>query len=370
VSEDPIRVVAVFPSAIGDLSLFEQLHQQDRIDLQVLFTYRTSSGRGRHGQAEFPHRFLPGFMLRRNPQTGTHQAWNQRLRRTLDDLNPDALFVSGYGTLSSVRSIVWASRHGVPWVIYSDSRGANRGPSWKRHLKSALLPPLLSRAAGFLTYGADGERYLRQFGGTAPVAVIGSNRDLRAVAERADAARLTRHSDPSFVFVGRLVSSKGIDLLIEAFRRAHADIPGWSLSIVGDGPLRSRVETASRQLPVLLLGEVPFERVADVLAAADVLVLPSRREPWGEVVAEAMAARVPVIASSAVGAAHHFIEEGVNGWIVPAGSVSSIVSALRSAAASDLTLMGEKARARVLREAGHAPRQLAQLLIQASKGHQ
>ena len=90
-------------------------------------------------------------------------------------------------------------------------------------------------------------------------------------------------------------------MLLRAWRRL--DIPGATLVLAGEGPLRGADEPGVR-----FLGQVPRERLPVAYAAADAVVVPSlatRRflEPWGLVCNEAMHAGTPVIASSAVGAA-------------------------------------------------------------------
>src|SRR5207245_543216 len=78
------------------------------------------------------------------------------------------------------------------------------------------------------------------------------------------------------VFVGRLRREKGPDVLIRALREST-----WPLTLVGDGPDRSRLEALARRLGVVdrvrFLGAVERDRVAAVIAAAGVVVLPSRR---------------------------------------------------------------------------------------------
>ncbi len=106
--------------------------------------------------------------------------------------------------------------------------------------------------------------------------------------------------------LGRVVAKKGFDLLIEAFARLAADRPDVGLVIAGDGP--ARADLAGRVAALGLTGRVhlpgPLARpqVSSVMAAADVFVLPSRVEPFGIVVLEALRAGRPVVVSSRGGA--------------------------------------------------------------------
>jgi glycosyltransferase involved in cell wall biosynthesis len=359
----PVRVAAVFATPTGDLSIFRFLAERPGLELRVLFTHPDRSGRGGAGEAGFAHMVLPSRTLRRNEQTAVDQVWNPGLARALAEVDPDVLFVGGYGTVSAARATAWAARRGVPRVVYSESWGTARGSPARRWAKRRALDRVLGGAAGFVTYGRRGEEYLRHFGARAPVLVIGSNRDLRAIAEAADAAR--GRPGKAFLFVGRLVEAKGVDVLLEAFRAASPDLPGWRLALAGDGPLRGLAERAAADLPVDVLGPVPFERIAEAFAGVSVFVLPSRQEPWGQVVPEAMAAGVPVISSDAVGAAEHFVDPRRTGWIVPAGDPRALAAAMRDAAAADLVAMGAAARERALPEdAREAAARIGELLVE------
>jgi glycosyltransferase involved in cell wall biosynthesis len=76
------------------------------------------------------------------------------------------------------------------------------------------------------------------------------------------------------------------------------------------------------------LGFVQPEQLLELYALAKWTVVPSRREPWGVVVNEALACGCPVIVTDQVGAAADLVEDGVNGRIVPAGSPAALAAAL------------------------------------------
>lgn len=127
-----------------------------------------------------------------------------------------------------------------------------------------------------------------------------------------------------FGALGRMESSKGMDVLLEAF--AAAAVPGARLAIVGGGreleALRARAGTG-----VALPGFV--ETPEDWLAAFDCFVSPSREEPFGLVMLEAMQARLPVIATATGGARH--LAGLIGTPLVAAGDVGAMADALRQA---------------------------------------
>ncbi len=127
--------------------------------------------------------------------------------------------------------------------------------------------------------------------------------------------------------VGRLAQSKGLDILIEAFRAA--DLRGARLVILGEGRERRRLQR--------LLGpnmSMPGFRknIKDYYQAFDLFVCPSRREPLPLVMLEAFDAGVPVVASTADGC-RELIEE-YSGDLFPVGDVAALAAILRRHAAA------------------------------------
>ncbi|HEX4956219.1 MAG TPA: glycosyltransferase family 4 protein [Thermoanaerobaculia bacterium] len=135
----------------------------------------------------------------------------------------------------------------------------------------------------------------------------------------------------SILFCGATIYRKGFDLLVEAFADLLAVEPGATLTVVG--PL---VEEAHRlaRLPserVRAVGSLPQAALARELQRADLLVLPSRNDSYGMVVAEALATGTPVIVSDMVGA-KELVVAGRTGWVVPAGEVASLAQRLLACA--------------------------------------
>ena len=129
-----------------------------------------------------------------------------------------------------------------------------------------------------------------------------------------------------FVFVGRLVHEKGIDLLAKGYAlyRLRRGDP-WPLLVCGVGPDAVHLDGGPG---VKTMGFVQPSELPAVLAQSACLVLPSRFEPFGVVVHEAAAMGLHVVASAAVGAADLFVEDYANGRIVSTGCVGDIADAL------------------------------------------
>jgi glycosyltransferase involved in cell wall biosynthesis len=137
---------------------------------------------------------------------------------------------------------------------------------------------------------------------------------------------------PLAAMAARLIEAKAPGDLIAAWRLFTQSLPPERrpfLVLVGDGPLRGELERAAAGIETIrFAGFRNQTELPAFYAIADLFVLPSRREPWGLVVNEAMNAGCAILASDRVGAARDLVREGVNGAIFPAGSVPSLADAL------------------------------------------
>lgn len=108
----------------------------------------------------------------------------------------------------------------------------------------------------------------------------------------------------AIVFLGRLVSDKGVDLLLQAFAQLRP--PGWSITIIGDGPERGPLEQLANELGIRVsvdfLGALQGEALVRELNRHELMVVPSRwREPFGVVALEGLACGCVVLASDGGG---------------------------------------------------------------------
>ncbi|GAA3371502.1 hypothetical protein GCM10020367_22430 [Streptomyces sannanensis] len=102
-----------------------------------------------------------------------------------------------------------------------------------------------------------------------------------------------------WLFVGALVPLKGVNWLVEAFARCRDRDPSLTLTLVGEGGLRSRLEERTAELgisdAVAFPGAVPPHRALELMREHDLLVHPSRYETFGMTIVEAVAAGMPVL---------------------------------------------------------------------------
>jgi glycosyltransferase involved in cell wall biosynthesis len=201
------------------------------------------------------------------------------------------------------------------------------------------------------TPGPDGQRLAERYGLPAervsyvtqsidPVRLARSGR--MSGSDRAGVRRELGLGGCVFIYVGRLWSGKGTDVLLDAYEqlaRTRADV---SLLILGDGVDEDRYRRRARSLPrIVFAGFIQADEIASWYALADAMVFPTLGDPHGLVVEEAMAARLPVISSTAAGDIAERLSEESAGLLVAPGDAAALQQAM-------LALAGDAPRRRTM----------------------
>jgi glycosyltransferase involved in cell wall biosynthesis len=271
--------------------------------------------------------------------------WN--VRRVLSRFEPDVVISSEMGLRTIQAAAFRRCRPDcrlVIWARLSEHSEAGRGAA-----RDLLRKSLVHRADAIITNGRSGHRYLAGVG--ADPARIHIVRQASALDVRPPARHPARPL--RLLFVGRLVTSKGLHLLLPAL--AGYPLTSWQLTIAGDGPELARLrDFASRHnLPVAFTGFVSRVRLPGLFAEHDVFVLPTLKDEWGLVVGEALGAGLPVLGSVYSDAVCEIVEDGATGWLMRPDRPQSIRASLdRAFAATPAELL--KAR----RLAGQSVRRL------------
>ena len=221
----------------------------------------------------------------------------RRLLRLLDSVEPDVLEVSDKLSLSWLSA--WARRHRVPIILFSHERidatlrarlpgilplSAMADPINRRlsALADHVVVASAFAAAEFVRVGAPNVRLI-------PLGV-----DLETF--HPDAARPRSDVFVELVLLSRLSTEKNPRLAVDAVRRLWDDGLPVRLTIVGDGPLRGRVERRTEGLPVRFLGHVADRSaVARLVAGAHVTISPSSAETFGLATLESLASGTPIV---------------------------------------------------------------------------
>jgi glycosyltransferase involved in cell wall biosynthesis len=244
--------------------------------------------------------------------------------------SPDVVVAAGGGMWSSpanIAALAVRRRRGWAFVPWWGSFTREK-PTWPRRLAEPWVRTFMRTADAWLVYGSRHARDVAELGADpartviAPITALAPEHPIER--RGTNVPGLTR-----FLFVGRLIESKGLDVLLKTFRRFDTG----ELWIAGDGPLRGPIEAMAAENPrIRYLGYLDGNALADVYRQADVLVVPSLYEPWGLVVHEGLAYGLPVIVTEQVGAGDDLIDSGMNGYVVPAGSASALSEAMSAVA--------------------------------------
>ena len=289
------------------------------------------------------------------------QAWNTSLDDECMEILPIGRLAAAWHILGEIRQGDFAWLHLAGWghpllmwsllvggafrrriSMESDTQLATEQGGWKEPIKLLLYPRLFQVPKQFFPGGSRQHTFF-EFYDVPPKKIRTAQMTVDVTTifeitegfkEKRAATRISMGltSDAVvFVYVGRLEDYKGVDLVIDAFK-AVDDI-NCRLLIVGDGGMRAKVQQAAADEPrIFYLGRKDFSGVIEAFAISDVAVVPSRREPWGLVVNEAMAVGLPVIASDSVGCVDDLVLDQHTGIVFPSGELSQLINAMASVA--------------------------------------
>jgi glycosyltransferase involved in cell wall biosynthesis len=251
----------------------------------------------------------------------------------------------------------------VPLVLwtYPSRVGGRRAQGWQLRLRQALL----RRSRAVIGMGAQAREALMAWGVPADRIHDAPNahdaEGLHKALARVDAEAARRGlraglgcRDRIALYAGRLIETKGVIPLLEVWDDLAPGLRnGWTLLVLGSGPLEEHVRHAARtheRGEIVHVRAVVESEVAAFYAGADLLVLPSLEETWGVVVNEAMACGLPVCGSRLAGCADELLREGETGWAFDPRAAHDFAAALgRALDCPDRERLGALARGHVER---------------------
>lgn len=247
-----------------------------------------------------------------------------RLRRALAESEPDVIV--SFIDLTNILTLIAAKRMDVPVIISerTDPR-AYRIPLIGRILRRATYP----RAAALVVQTSSVAEWAETMVASERVRVI-ANPVRPSRRDQAEAHSQSLPSGPFVLGVGRLGSEKGFDLLIRAFARSIKDHPEWQLVILGRGSEEKNLRKLARDVGVdshtQFLGLIREINVA--YARGALFVLSSRFEGFPNVLLEAMAAGMPVIAADCRSGPRDIVTHEVDGILVRPNDVGALHRAM------------------------------------------
>jgi len=312
----PLRVGVIMDHPSPHMvALLDALAERDDCVAEVLYLGKTAPER-RWGAplGRLPYRFLKGMTL----ITGGLRI-NIGLIHAVSQESVDIWVLNTVYSAPSTLLAAWLLNHGsTPWVYM------NEPPRPRNQLLSALkslpLKFVIRRAWGVIGMGEKAVDIYRSFlNGDRPMTSIPYYINLENLFQLPIPDVPTDGGPLKFLGCCQMIPRKGLDILLRACQQLRE--MNWQLTLVGDGPLRRKLEREFAQsFPrerVIFRGEVSYEKRHEAFSGHHIFVFPSRWDGWGMVVPEALAAGLPVVATDQVIAAHEFIQDGINGFVIP-----------------------------------------------------
>ena len=246
----------------------------------------------------------------------------RRLRQEIRGSRPDVVlsFINRMNVLTLAASLglripVIAAEHTEPREYPIGSRWL-----WLQYL-------LYPRAAAVVVLTHSARNWHERFVRSNVIHVIPNPVSISAMKH--NGASVQKGPGGRIAAMGRLSEEKRFDLLLQAFARCARKYPDWSLTILGEGDERNRLETLTRELGIKDQVSLPgrVHDPATVLRKADLFVLASRFEAFPMALLEAMACGLAVISTNCSGP-REIIRDGVNGLLVPSDDVEGLATAM------------------------------------------
>jgi glycosyltransferase involved in cell wall biosynthesis len=351
--------------------LLRRIAREPDIDLEVFFssdhTVRGYVDEGFGVKVEWDIPLLAGYrssFLPRWRDAGTEPGFvrplNHGIFQRLEQGRFDAVWSHGYSTANSLRVIASAAMLRIPVLLRAESTLHDRARSRTKLLaKELFFRVLRSQVSAVLAIGEANARYWRRYlGEDMPIFRMPYAVDNSFFQRRADEAAAGRDAlraelglgpeRPVILFASKLQGRKRCADLVAA--HAMLGQPRPCLLIVGDGEKRKHLEQQAGGNPdIRFLGFRNQTELPRFFDLCDVFVLPSRHEPWGLVVNEAMNAGRPVVVSDDVGCQEDLVREGETGAVFPVGGVRALAEALERVLCEPgvAARMGAAARTRI-----------------------
>lgn len=241
-----------------------------------------------------------------------------QMYQRIQQFDPTVLFMAGWEYDDYLKVARALRKRGVPVVAGSDAQ-------WKGSLRQQfariIAPWYLHSAIDVLWVAGERQRQLANRLGYQGIRCWSGY----YACDWSHFARMYHKQSTvrphAFLFVGRYVKEKGLDLLAHAYTRYRRKVDDpWTLICAGAGAQRSLLA----QDGITDMGFMQPDELPDLMEKAGAFILPSRREPWGVVLQEAAAAGLPLICSEACGAGVHLLQDEYNGFLFETEAVEHL----------------------------------------------
>ncbi|MCI9439818.1 MAG: glycosyltransferase family 4 protein [Ruminococcus sp.] len=270
---------------------------------------------------------------------------NPEVIKYLNTKKYDFIVLGDYSTLTSILAAVFMRVGGVKYIISIDGAYERQGGGVKEVIKRYII----SHAFHYFSTSKTSDEYLIKYGAQESNITrynfTSLNKDdiLETKLSRKEKEKFRRElkieEEIAILVVGRFVKSKGIDFVLNA-ADCMPDEVGYY--IVGDVPTADYLSIV-RKKELKTVHFIRFqvkEELKKYYKACDIFVFPTRYDPWGLVVNEAMANGMPILSTDQSAAALHFIQDNENGFLYKVDDKEDYIRKLK-VMCSDLSLLNK-----------------------------
>lgn len=284
-----------------------------------------------------------GFFTLSNKPVEKRDFWGRfsRFRKLTKNLDIRTIGLAGYGRMEYLIFLVWCWLRGIKVVLFAES--------WYGH--SGFINALKGFFLGFTCHGflVSGKRARHHFEfrlglPTENIKIGYSVVDNHHFEQITDVER-----EKILLCVARFAPEKNLEILISAFQKSVLS-KTWKLILVGGGPLKDSLQKKiGGSTSISLHNWLSYEALPLIYAQASFFILPSRFEPWGLVVNEAMAAGLPVAVSESSGCAPDLVdlENGFTFDETDEGNLIAVLDAIAATTESERKKMGQRGRKKI-----------------------
>ncbi|MFA5909844.1 MAG: glycosyltransferase family 4 protein [Vicinamibacterales bacterium] len=261
-----------------------------------------------------------------------HEVSNRRLMAAASNLeipdlvshrNPDVVLICGWFYPQYRRLVHTPALRGAKFVLGMDTPWTG---AWPQRVNQIRLRGFMRRMDKVVVAGPRSAECARRLGvprGRIANGLYGF--DYTAFRERGRRLDAAPDWPKRFLFAGRYAHVKGIDILVDAYRRYRARVAApWPLDCCGTGPESSLITGEGiHDLGYVLPSELP-----GVFADHGTFLMPSREEPWGVAIGEAAATGLPLICTDVCGATIDILRSYYNGIAIPPGDAAALADAM------------------------------------------
>ena len=316
-----LAIFSIAPSPY-QRDLFSSIAQCSGIELEVFYWERDTGDSPWTVDSLFPHEHI----------LNSHEisVFKKRIHWSRNLPNPasfDLILLNGYMNFG-ILGYIYKIPQEVPIVFFGESFSEGGNIAQRIFRRVSRVP--LARISAAIAIGSRAQKQYHHIFPGKPVI----NQPYVIDTVEFDHGKVASKSGPvNILFCGQLIHRKGIDVLLHAFETllASEDIPSLKLILVGRAEnyndlTRHLSNTTIEQIEYL--GFLEPDTLGPIFRSADIFVLPSRYDGWGVVVNQAIAAGLPIISTTEVGAAKDLVNEH-NGIVIEPGDTEGLYHALK-----------------------------------------